>query len=412
MGVHVLKLPDVGEGVAEAEIVEWLVEEGANVQEDETVASVMTDKATVEVPAPVDGVVTWLAGAIGETIAVGAPLIRIETAGTANEQAAAAPANDADEPVEIAEANTASTAASVESDKPSSGRSSAMVLAAPAVRARARALGVDLASVAGTGPAGRVTHGDLDAALVDGDHAARGNAPASVGTIAVPIVGLRRKIAENIALAASSIPHISYVEEVDVTALEALRATMNETRAEGRQKLTLLPFLMQAMVRAIEEQPQFNAHYDDAKGVLHQSSAVHVGVATQTDDGLVVPVVRHAEARSVWECAAEIARLADAARDGASAREDLSGSTITISSLGALGGVATTPLINRPEVAIVGVNRIRTLPHWDGERFTPRKMMNLSSSVDHRIIDGWDIAVFIQKIKALLETPALMFVDN
>jgi 2-oxoisovalerate dehydrogenase E2 component (dihydrolipoyl transacylase) len=290
-------------------------------------------------------------------------------------------------------------------------------LASPAVRLRAREAGIDLRRVAGTGPAGRITHEDLDR-LAAADAEAPTGATGAAGlrrdmtVTQVKMVGLRRKIAEKMALAASRIPHITYVEEIDVTALEELRAALNKARRPERPKLTVLPFLMRAMVKALREQPGLNALYDDEAGIIHQHGGVHVGVAAQTPAGLVVPVVHHAEARDLWDCAAEVNRLAEAARAGRATREELSGSTITITSLGAMGGVATTPIINHPEVAIVGVNRIVVRPAWDGSQFVPRKMMNLSSSFDHRVVDGWDAAVFVQRLKALVETPALIFVDG
>jgi len=285
-------------------------------------------------------------------------------------------------------------------------------LASPAVRLRAKEAGIDLRQVPGSGPAGRISHEDIDAFVARGPQLARATGLAQKdGVEDIKIVGLRRKIAEKMSLAKSRIPHITYVEEIDVTALEELRATLNKEKRADRPKLTLLPFLMRAMVKAIAEQPSLNALFDDDAGVIHQHEGIHIGIAAQTPNGLVVPVVKHAEARDLWDCAAEVNRLADAAKAGTASREELSGSTITITSLGAMGGVATTPVINYPEVAIVGVNKIMVRPVWDGTQFIPRKMMNLSSSFDHRVIDGWDAAVFVQRIKALLETPALIFVD-
>ncbi|TIU28463.1 MAG: 2-oxo acid dehydrogenase subunit E2, partial [Mesorhizobium sp.] len=276
--------------------------------------------------------------------------------------------------------------------------------------------GIDLRQVPGSGPAGRIGHEDIEAFLARGPQLARATGLARKdGVEDIKIVGLRRKIAEKMALAKSRIPHITYVEEIDVTALEELRATLNKEKrpAKGaeRPKLTLLPFLMRAMVKAISDQPNLNALFDDEAGIVHQHEGIHIGIAAQTPNGLVVPVVKHAEARDLWDCAAEVNRLADAAKSGTASREELSGSTITITSLGAMGGVATTPVINYPEVAIVGVNKMMVRPVWDGTQFIPRKMMNLSSSFDHRVIDGWDAAVFVQRIKTLLETPALIFVD-
>ncbi|MER8603997.1 2-oxo acid dehydrogenase subunit E2, partial [Mesorhizobium sp. M1233] len=287
-------------------------------------------------------------------------------------------------------------------------------LASPAVRLRAKEAGIDLRQVPGTGPAGRIRHEDIDAFLARGPQLAKAPGLARNETVEdIKIVGLRRKIAEKMTLAKSRIPHITYVEEIDVTALEDLRAALNKEKRPGadRPKLTLLPFLMRAMVKAIADQPNVNALFDDEAGIVHQHGGVHIGIAAQTASGLMVPVVKHAEARDIWDCAAEVVRLAEAAKSGTATRDELSGSTITITSLGAMGGVATTPVINHPEVAIVGVNKMMVRPVWDGSQFIPRKMMNLSSSFDHRVIDGWDAAVFIQRIKTLLETPALIFVD-
>jgi 2-oxoisovalerate dehydrogenase E2 component (dihydrolipoyl transacylase) len=278
------------------------------------------------------------------------------------------------------------------------------------VRKRAREAGIDLRQVRGSGPAGRITHEDLDAFVEAGSQPPAGaglHPDSSVETIKV--VGLRRRIAERMALSKRRIAHITYVEEVDVTALEELRAALNKEKAEGRPRLTILPFLMRAMVRAVAEQPALNAHFDDEAGVIRQYGGVHVGVATQTPAGLVVPVVRHAEARDIWGCAVELHRLAEAARAGTATRDELTGSTITITSLGPMGGIATTPVVNHPEVAIVGVNKIQIRPMWDGAQFVPRRMMNLSSSFDHRVIDGWDAAVFVQRLKSLLEAPAMIF---
>ncbi|MDG3577829.1 dihydrolipoamide acetyltransferase family protein [Rhizobium sp. YJ-22] len=418
MADFVLRMPDVGEGVAEAEIVEWHVKPGDVVREDTVLAAVMTDKATVEIPSPVAGTVTWLAGEIGDSIAVKAPLVRIALEGEAVEpQTAAAPAEAKQagplvEPPPVAVAKPASV------EKPVASRAepepAAKPLASPAVRRRAQEAGIDLRQLRGTGPAGRIIHEDLDLFLSQG---APSTAPAAglarkTHVEAVKVTGLRRRIADKMALSVSRIPHITYVEEVDVTDLEELRAAMNRERKPDQPKLTVLPFLMRALVRTIAEQPALNATFDDAAGIVSRYSAVHIGIATQTPAGLTVPVVRHAEARGIWDCATELARVAEAARTGSAQRDELSGSTITISSLGALGGIASTPLINHPEVAIIGVNKIVMRPVWDGSQFVPRRMMNLSSSFDHRIIDGWDAATFIQRIKALLETPALIFIDT
>jgi 2-oxoisovalerate dehydrogenase E2 component (dihydrolipoyl transacylase) len=416
MAEFVITMPDVGEGVAEAELVEWNVKPGDPVHEDMVLAAVMTDKATVEIPSPVAGTVTWLAAEVGDTVAVKAPLVRIET----NAAASAAPAAEVSEPeapsdmteeppaAEIQparEIQDAPPSPEVEHDKP---------LASPAVRQRADDLDIDLGQVRGTGPDGHITHADLDIYLTARSKPER---PAQIATgdsavEQVKVTGLRRKIAEKMTLSASRIPHITYVEEIDVTDLEDLRATMNGNRRSGQPKLTILPFLMRALVKTVADHPGMNATFDDDNGVVSHYEAVHIGVATQTPAGLTVPVVRHTETLGLWECASEVARVAEAARTGTAVRDELTGSTITISSLGALGGVVSTPIINYPEVAIIGVNKIVTRPVWDGSRFVPRKMMNLSSSFDHRVVDGWDAAVFIQAIKALLEKPALIFIDG
>ena len=470
MGEYVIKLPDVGEGVAEAELVEWHVKIGDPVREDMVLAAVMTDKATVEIPSPTDGKVLWLGAEVGDTVAVGSPILRLEVAGEGNVSASAEANAEAKstptpnpspqgggESVTASSSLAASASERAESSKDVSPKSSRLAetespsplwggvrgegtftsavhgatratgaprqegekpLASPAVRLRAKEAGIDLRQVPGSGPAGRIAHEDLDAFLRHGAPVARpaGGLAPNEAIEEIKVVGLRRRIAEKMRLAKSRIPHITYVEEVDVTALEDLRAALNrEKRPAGRAerpKLTLLPFLIRAMVKAIAEQPQLNALFDDEAGVIHQYGGVHVGIAAQTPGGLVVPVVRHAEARDLWGCALEVNRLAEASKAGTATREELSGSTITITSLGALGGVVTTPVINHPEVAIVGVNKMMVRPMWDGTQFVPRKMMNLSSSFDHRVIDGWDAAVFIQRIKALLETPALIFVEG
>ena len=442
MGEHLIKMPDVGEGIAEAELVEWHVKVGDIVREDTVLAAVMTDKATVEIPSPVDGEVEWLGAEIGDVVAIGSPLIRLKVAGDDSVSSGVDPKAQAAEPprragpieaqadgaVKTSDAIVEQQAKSPSPPSPVEAPPSPSVtthrppvprsegerpIAPPAVRLRAREAGIDLRQVPGTGPAGRITHEDLDAFLAHGPQVAR--APGLVQDTSVQhvkVIGLRRRIAEKMALAKSRIPHITYVEEVDVTALEDLRTALNASRRADRPKLTLLPFLMRAMVKAIADQPHLNAIYDDEAGVVHQHGGVHIGIATQTGSGLMVPVVRHAEARDLWGCAAELNRLAEAAKAGLATREELSGSTITITSLGSMGGIVTTPVINHPEVAIIGVNKIVMRPVWDGASFIPRKMMNLSSSFDHRIIDGWDAAVFVQRIKTLLETPAMIFVET
>lgn len=423
MAEFVLTMPDVGEGVAEAELVEWNVKPGDLVHEDMVLAAVMTDKATVEIPSPVAGVVTWLAVTVGNTVPVKAPLLRIET-----DVAAVAPNGsmpEAEAPIQMTEApadmtdtpppvETQPTARQTEEGPPApAAELHHKPLASPAVRQRADDLDIDLAQVKGTGPDGHITHADLDGFLTVRGRPERPEpiAPHDSAVEEVKLTGLRRKIAEKMVLSASRIPHITYVEEVDVTDLEDLRATMNGNRRSGQPKLTILPFLMRALVKAVADHPGMNATFDDEKGVVSHYEAVHIGIATQTPSGLTVPVVRHTETLGLWECAEEVARVAEAARTGTAHREELIGSTITISSLGALGGVVSTPIINHPEVAIIGVNKIMTRPVWDGIRLVPRKMMNLSSSFDHRVVDGWDAAVFIQALKALLEKPALIFIE-
>jgi 2-oxoisovalerate dehydrogenase E2 component (dihydrolipoyl transacylase) len=446
MAERAIRLPDVGEGVAEAELVEWHVKIGDLIGEDDILAAVMTDKATVEIPSPIAGEIVWLAGEVGEVVAVGSDLVRVNVGGKDNnavvedapavkarpaaaEAVASAPPAGApvghslERPIASppAESTTnrptrvdafrhfAGGAPRAEGEKP---------LASPAVRLRAREAGVDLRQVPGTGPAGRITHEDLDALFARGPGIARPPGMQPRTAVAdVKIVGLRRKIAERMAIANTRIPHITYVEEVDVTALEELRATLNKDkhpplRQHAPLRLTLLPFLMRAMVKAIAEQPNLNALFDDEAGVLHQHEGVHIGIAAQTQAGLLVPVVRHAEALDLWGCGAELNRLAEAAKKGTATRDELSGSTITITSLGALGGVVTTPIINHPEVAIIGVNKMMVRPVWDGSAFVPRKMMNLSSSFDHRVVDGFDAARFVQRIKMQLETPALIFMEG
>lgn len=440
MGEHIIKLPDVGEGVAEAELVEWHVKIGDIVREDTVLAAVMTDKATVEIPSPVDGEILWLGAEIGDTVAIGSPIVRLKVAGEGNvkpqggdvEVVAAEPlaklptpkpetaAPAAKAPPKAGETDVKPAAAVSKSPRQPSVSGAPRPegekpLASPAVRLRAKEAGIDLRQVAGTGPAGRIGHEDIEAFLARGPQVAKTSGLARNDAVEdIKVVGLRRKIAEKMTLSKSRIPHITYVEEIDVTALEDLRAALNKEKRAGkaeRPKLTLLPFLMRAMVKAIADQPNLNSLFDDEAGIIHQHGGIHIGIAAQSPSGLVVPVVKHAEARDIWECGAEVIRLAEAAKSGTATRDELSGSTITITSLGAMGGVATTPVINHPEVAIIGVNKMMVRPVWDGTQFIPRKMMNLSSSFDHRVIDGWDAAVFIQRIKTLLETPALIFVD-
>ena len=403
MSIFVVRLPDVGEGVAEAELVAWHVAVGEPVTSDTVVAEVLTDKATVEIYAPVEGTVARLHGAAGDVLAVGSELLAIETVqlDSSADEPPPAPAPPALAPP----ASATPAPPSPEVAVPSAASGSKILgdaLAAPAVRQRARTMGVDLCGVVGSGLDGRVTHHDLDRYLHDGP--TEQQLPQSVQ---VPLIGMRRKIAERMTNSYSRIPHITYVDEIDMTQLEHLRDSL-ATAYPAQPRLTLLPFVMRAIVLAVVDRPHINATFDDEAGVLTTRSSVDIGIATQTAAGLVVPVVRNAHSLDLWQAAAELERVAIAARNGTAQRADLSGSSITITSLGALGGLVTTPIINHPEVAIVGINKMQVRPAWNGTSFEPRKMMNLSSSFDHRIVDGWDAATFIQHIKSSLEAPALL----
>ncbi|MGA0546668.1 2-oxo acid dehydrogenase subunit E2 [Brevundimonas sp. VNH65] len=448
---YVFKLPDVGEGTAEAELVGWKVAVGDVVEEDQLLAEVMTDKATVEMTSPVSGVVVALHGEPGKQVAVGGPLVSFRVEGTGNVAPAAQSApfpldggragvggDSAGRQNAVSGAITAASPSApaaptavtpIPTLPPSRGKGLSVPaltgraagerpLASPAVRNRARDLGVDLTFVPGSGPAGRIGHEDLDAWIARGGAPSQGSAPTTTGGLYAPaegttevrIIGLRRKIAEKMAESVRRIPHITYVEDIDMTALEELRAHLNaQAKTTGKPKLNVLPFIARAIVVALRDQPQINATYDDEAGVLTQHNAVHLGIAAQTPNGLMVPVVRHAEARDPYDTAAEIARVSGAAKDGSAKREELSGSTITITSLGTLGGVVHTPIINHPEVAIVGPNKIEERVVVRNGQMVVRKMMNLSSSFDHRIVDGHDAAVFVQRIKGLLEHPATLW---
>lgn len=417
MARYVFKLPDVGEGIAESEIATWRVQVGERVVEDQPLVDMLTDKAAVEIPSPVAGVVIERCGAEGDKIAVGAPLLVLETAADAaagDEAAIDAGDTAADKATAPGAVPPTAPAAVAAAGAPAApGAAHGKPQTSPSVRKRSRELGIDLERVPGTGPRGRITHDDLAA------YAGHATAPAAARASGAPVdtvetikvIGLRRKIAEAMQRTKQRIPHFAYVEEVDVTELEALRQHLNGRHGATRGKLTLLPFLMRAMVQVRAEFPQINATYDDEQNLVHRHTASHVGVATQTPGGLVVPVVRHAETLDLWQAAADIRRLADAARDGKAKREELSGSTITITSLGAMGGIVSTPVINAPEVAIVGVNKMVERPMIRNGAVVPRLMMNLSSSFDHRIVDGWDAAAFIQAIKSRLEYPATLFVE-
>ncbi len=432
MARFTFRLPDIGEGIAEAEIVAWHVKIGDRVEEDQQVADMMTDKATVEMESPVSGVVVELAGEVGDQVPIGSALMVVETDGEAEE----APASE--EVVEQVEAENPGVeevvessvrAAPVEAPSPSSsdprkeeqpfekleangeeGATHRHVLASPAVRARAKDLGIDLASVKAEGD--RLRHSDLDAYLRYGSaqgyhapHASRAREDEPV-----KVIGMRRRIAENMAASKRAIPHFTYVDEIDVTALEDMRADLNANRG-NRPKLTMLPFLIVAICRTIPDFPMINARYDDEAGVVTRHGRVHLGMAAQTDAGLMVPVIRDAQDQNVWQLAAEIGRLAEAARTGKAKSEELSGSTLTVTSLGPLGGIATTPVINRPEVAIIGPNKIVERPIFHGDEIVRAKLMNLSISCDHRVVDGHDAASFVQALRKLLETPVLLFAD-
>lgn len=419
------RLPDIGEGIAEAEIVAWHVKVGDTVSEDQGVADMMTDKATVEMESPVSGTVIEVAGDVGDMIPIGSTLLVIETEGE-DEAPAEVSAPRVEAAVEDALAGTDLEAAPEQHMPEASAvhfipaphpdateisvpQPSAQALASPAVRARAKELGVDLSQVKAR-EGGRVRHADLDAYLTY--HGSQGYraAGATRPDEAIKVVGLRRRIAENMAASKRHIPHFTYVEEIDVTALEAMRGDLNDNRGD-RPKLTMLPLMIVAICKALPDYPMINARYDDEAGIVTRHGAVHLGMATQTDAGLMVPVIRDAQAKNVWQLAGEITRLAEAARTGKAKSEELSGSTLTVTSLGPLGGIATTPVINRPEVAIIGPNKIVERPIFVGDDIVRAKLMNLSISCDHRVVDGWDAASFVQAVKKLLETPVLLFAD-
>lgn len=413
MGIHIIKMPDIGEGIAEVELVGWHIKVGDTVVENQVLADVMTDKATVEIPSPVVGKVIALTGNVGDTLAVGSELIRFEVGGSGN-------VSDDSGSISVEKSQCdASVVQPVKDVIPDKGVGSSSLhnqpLASPALRKRARDLGVDLHLVSGSGSGGRIVDDDLMsyARQIRGEEAGLPSHAYGkrLDTEQRPIVGLRRKIAQKMQESKRRIPHFSYVEEIDVTELEDLRAHLNRKFGDRRGKLTMLPLLARAMVLALRDFPNINARYDDDAGVLTRYGAVHLGVATQTELGLVVPVVRHAETMDVWTIAKAVSHLASAVRHNKVDREALTGSTITLSSLGALGGIASTPVINYPEVAIVGVNRIVERPAFRQGVVVARKLMNLSSSFDHRVVDGMDAAQFIQSVRGLLEQPALLFVE-
>lgn len=425
MGIYAFKLPDIGEGVVEGEVVEWMVSVGDVVKEDDPILSVMTDKATVEIPSPVDGKVTKIIGEPGDILPVGEVCIEFEVDGAGNASASAEEAEPKPEPV--AEPTPAKEEAKPEpvvekapepvaAATPVARAAGTKALASPAVRQRAREANIDLQIVAGSGPGGRISHADLDRHIAGGASGASSFAPVGAtmktkltGTEDVKVIGLRRKIADSMMSSYSTIAHFSYFEEVDITALEELRQHLNSTRPEGAPKLTYLPFIMQALVKALKESPECNALYDDEANVVTRHQAIHLGIATQTDRGLYVPVVKHVEAMDIWQSASEMVRVTSATREGKASADELSGSTFTITSLGRLGGLGATPIINKPEVGILGVHNAKERAVVRNGQIVVRRMMNLSSSWDHRVVDGHDGATLVQKVKTLLENPATIF---
>ncbi|WEK49011.1 MAG: dihydrolipoamide acetyltransferase family protein [Candidatus Kaistia colombiensis] len=407
MGTYVFKLPDVGEGIAEAEIVAWHVEVGQTILEDQPLVDVMTDKATVEIGAPVSGTILSRKGEAGKMAAIGDELVVISTI----DAATTSPSPQVAPPVAGVVQSPPRASAPVATSRSVADVRSHRAMAAPAVRARAAALGVDIAGIPGTGPDGRVVHADLDAILLHRQAPQPQRVAPRDGVEAIQIIGLRRQIAQRMQEAKRRIPHFTYVEEVDVTALEEMRRELNEGDKAGTPRLSVLPFLIRALTKVLPVHPEINALFDDEAGLIRRHAAIHVGIATQTRRGLLVPVIRHAEALTIREIAAEIFRLSEAARAGKSSREELSGSTITVTSLGVLGGIAATPIINMPEVAIVGINKIVERPVVRDGAVVIRKIMNLSSSFDHRIVDGFVAAAFIQALRAELEASARLLTE-
>ena len=429
MGDYVFKLPDIGEGVVEGEIVSWHVKVGDTIVEDAPIVDVMTDKATVTIPSPTSGVVKELSGEVGDMIAVGTALITFtggdnieptaeesdETKTVTEPEIKEVVEETVKEVVEIVEKKSTPPikVAIKESTKTVKNSANSRVLASPAVRRRAREAELDLKFVSGSGPAGRIRHADLDAYIAAGG-AVTGAPPKSYSTKRtetneIKVVGLRRKIAEQMVKSKFSIPHFSYFEEIDVTELEKLRKFLNSTKDDSQPKLTYLPFIMMALAKIMPKHQECNAHYDEENNIVTQHSAVHLGIATQTDRGLFVPVVKHVEAMDIWQSASEMQRVSGSARNGTASLEDLSGSTFTITSLGRDGGLGATPIINHPEVSILGVHKAREMPVVEEGKIEIRRIMNVSSSFDHRIVDGANGAALIQSLKKLLEHPALIF---
>ena len=424
MGNFVFKLPDIGEGVVEGEVVQWHVSVGDLVSEDDPIVDVMTDKATVTIPSPVSGVISSLSGDVGDMIAVGSSLMEIDSEGEGGSPSAEdtdeqEPVSDSDppkapEPAPAPKAPEPAPAPKAPEPAPSESQSqTGRVLASPAVRKRARENDVDLSSVRGSGPEGRIMHEDLDAFIAAG-WSVSGAPPMAYSlkrteVTPVKVVGLRRKISEQMSLSKSRIPHFSYFEEVDITELENLRQILNSTRDETQPKLTYLPFIMIALAKIMPDHPECNAHFDDEAGVVNRNAAVNLGIATQTDRGLYVPVVKHVESMDIWKTAHEMQRVSGSARDGSASLDELTGSTFTITSLGREGGLGATPIINHPEVAILGVHKAREMPVARNGAIVIRRIMNLSSAFDHRVVDGADGASLIQHLKRMLENPALIF---
>jgi 2-oxoisovalerate dehydrogenase E2 component (dihydrolipoyl transacylase) len=412
----VFKMPDLGEGTVDAEIVAWHAKPGDAVTEDQLIVEVMTDKAAVEVPAPVSGRVVSITGGPGDKVAVGSPLIVFEVGESPAATVPATPpatvgpatiAPAAAAPARVAPAAAATTPPAVAAPAESPAGRQGRVMASPANRRRAREAGIDLTTVVGSGPGGRILRGDVTAA---GAATARTDSPSE--TTEIKVIGLRRLIAERMSEAKRNIPHFAYVEEVDVTELESLRHHLNSSRPTDAASLSYLPLVVMALIRVLESFPQCNALYDAARGVVVRHRAVHVGIATQTPDGLKVPVVRHAESLGLWQVAAQIRQLAERARSNKATRDELVGSTITVTSLGKLGGIASTPIINAPEVAIIGLNKAIERPVVHQGSIAVRRIMNLSSSFDHRFVDGYDAAAMIQALKELLEHPAMIFIPK
>ena len=438
MTKRVFKLPDIGEGVVEGEVVEWHVAVGDSVSEDDALVDVMTDKATVTIPSPHDGTIAVLHGGVGDMVAVGAALVEFDEGGdspadSAEEKQPApektvepkvdsepktptTPPPTTTEPVAPPPVPAISTPAplpTVSAPNESTGNSGGKALASPAVRRRAREAGVDLAAVRGSGPAGRIRHADLDVFIAAGGMV-QGAPPVAYTTRRsdveeIKVVGLRRKIAEAMTVSKRHIPHFSYFEEIDVTELEELRQLLNTTKSAEQPKLTYLPFIMLALAKIMPNHPECNGHYDEVNGIVRRYGAVNLGIATQTDRGLFVPVVKHTEAMDIWQAAAEMQRVSGAAREGTASLDDLTGSTFTITSLGRDGGLGATPIINHPEMAILGVHKAREMPVVRNGEVVVRRMMNVSSSFDHRIVDGANGAALVQALKRLLEHPALIF---